>query len=140
MFRTLVKKSKENKGFSLIELIIVIAIIAILALILVPRLGGFTGQAKDAADKAAIKTIETAMTALLASGKIGGNGTITIANATDNDDSTVTYSEDVSGDEDDLVALIGTKIRSQTGVGFEIDLDADGSFVVTVDKEDDTTT
>ena len=55
MFRTLVKKSKENKGFSLIELIIVIAIIAILALILVPRLGGFTGQAKDAADKALLR-------------------------------------------------------------------------------------
>lgn len=133
MFRTLVKKSKENKGFSLIELIIVIAIIAILALILVPRLGGFTGQAKDAADKAAIKTIETAMTALLASGKIGGNGTITIENATDSDDSTVTYSDDVSGQPADLEALIGTNIRSQTGKGFVITLNANGSFEVRVD-------
>ena len=37
MIKALCKKSRENKGFSLIELIVVIAILGILALILVPR-------------------------------------------------------------------------------------------------------
>lgn len=70
MIKTLCKKAKGNKGFTLVEIIVVLAILGILALILVPRFAGYTKSAGDASDKATAKTIETAVIALIASGKI----------------------------------------------------------------------
>ena len=70
MIKALCKKSRDNKGFSLIELIVVIAILAILALILVPRFTGFTEDARSAADDATSRTIGTAVESLLANGTL----------------------------------------------------------------------
>ena len=42
----MMKKMKENKGFTLVELIVVIVILAILAAILVPALLGYIDRAK----------------------------------------------------------------------------------------------
>ena len=134
MFKALVKKSRENKGFSLIELIVVIAILAILALILIPRFTGLTDDARKAADNATSRTIETAVMSLLANGKLtvtGSGGVITIYEATDTTDSTITYGTGLvrswgSGDKDELEAMIGTKIRSETKSGFKVTVPADG--------------
>ncbi len=114
MFKALVKKSKSNKGFTLIELIVVIAIIAILALILVPRFGGFTDRAKESADAATAKTIETAVQTLLASGELSGDGTIVIGNNTEIGDPT----GDLTGAalKADLQDLLGTNIVQQAGL------------------------
>jgi prepilin-type N-terminal cleavage/methylation domain-containing protein len=113
MFKGLVKKSKSNKGFTLIELIVVIAIIAILALILVPRFAGFTDTAKENADKATAKTIETAVQTLIAGGKISGDGSFYINNGTDYQD----VSGDVTGTaiESDFQELLGTGVQEQAG-------------------------
>lgn len=142
MFKALVKKSRDNKGFTLIELMVVIAILAILALILVPRFKGFTDDARDAADEATSRTIETAVISLLANGKLKGTGEITITGATDTTSSTINYTglerswgDDVNKDE--LVAMIGTNIRCETGSGFKVTVDEDDGKVECVPYDDD---
>lgn len=126
MLKTLVKRSKGNKGFSLIELIVVIAILAILALILVPRFTGFTEDAREAADEATSRTIETAVMSLLANGDLTGAGTITITNATASSPSNVTFGAGLTGNPADLTAMIGTNIRAETGSGFTVNVPANG--------------
>lgn len=132
MFKALVKKSRENKGFSLIELIVVIAILAILALILVPRFTGFTQDARKAADDATSRTIETAVMSLLANGDLTGDGTITISNATDSSPSNVVFGTGLTGNPADLTAMIGTNIRAETGSGFTVNVPASGEVVCDV--------
>ena len=134
MFKALVKKSRENKGFSLIELIVVIAILAILALILVPRFTGFTKDARKAADNATSRTIETAVMTLLANGDLTGTGGITITGATDTASSTITYNGFTTGRESDLEAMIGTNIRCETGSGFEVTVPTSGAVKCKVTK------
>ncbi len=132
MIKALCKKSRDNKGFSLIELIVVIAILAILALILVPRFGGFTKDAKEAADNATAKTIETAVIALITNGKLTytGNdkddGTIYIENAADGGESQITM-EHVKLDKKDLTDMIGKAIKSETKGGFLVTISPDGN-------------
>ena len=133
MIKTLCKKVKGNKGFSLIELIIVIAILGVLALILIPRFGGFRERAREASNEATARTIETAIVTLLADGSLeldgSGNGTIVIGN-----DTTVTGVSGVkvtkvSGDEPSteeaavqnlLVQLLGTDVKHTDGGVFEV--------------------
>ena len=131
MIKALCKKSRDNKGFSLIELIVVIAILAILALILVPRFGGFTKDAKEAADKATAKTIETAVIALITNGKLtytSAGGTIQISNPpATGGDSAITPSSGVTLTNSDLTDMIGKSIKSETKKGFLVTISPDGN-------------
>lgn len=135
MIKTLCKKVKGNKGFSLIELIVVIAILAILALILVPRFGGFTKDAKEAADNATAKTIETAVIALITNGKLKGNGTIYIENAAAGGISKITKSDGVTLTDSDLTDMIGTAIKSETKDGFLVTISPDGNVTCVPDAK-----
>ena len=65
----MMKKIKNQQGFTLIELIIVIAVIAILAAVLLPRFLGFTDDAKMSAAKADAKNLATAVEAIIAQNK-----------------------------------------------------------------------
>ena len=132
MIKALCKKSRDNKGFSLIELIVVIAIIAILALILVPRFGGLTKDAKEAAEKATAKTIETAVIALITNGKLtyGAGGTIEITNpppAGGNSGITPPGGVAFTNSVDDLTDMIGLAIKSETEAGFLVTISSDGN-------------
>jgi type IV pilus assembly protein PilA len=59
------KVTKENKGFTLVELIVVIVILAILAAILVPALLGYVDKAKKQKDYLRAKSCMTATQAVL---------------------------------------------------------------------------
>ncbi len=144
MIKALCKKSKESKGFTLIELIVVIAILAILALILVPRFGGFTDDAKAEADKAAARTIQTAVVSLMANGTIelddgvddegkALDGTFAIKDGTELDgaSSNIVILRDANNDgakndkdlEFALQNLLGTKLKHSTGGTFDVEID-----------------
>ena len=133
MIKALCKKSRDNKGFSLIELIVVIAILAILALILVPRFGGFTKDAKEAADNATAKTIETAVIALITNGKLtytSAGGTIQISNPpATGGNSAIAPSSGVTftNSQADLTDMIGSAIKSETEAGFLVTISSDGN-------------
>lgn len=75
------KKSKNNKGFTLIELIVVVAIIAILAAIAIPAYNSIQDEARSTADQANARMIISALSAhnTLAS----TNGGTLITNAAD---------------------------------------------------------
>jgi prepilin-type N-terminal cleavage/methylation domain len=62
----MLKKVKNQKGFTLIELIVVIAILGILALIAIPKLSGFTDSAKLSSDYSTAATIGHAAAAFKA--------------------------------------------------------------------------
>ncbi len=73
------KMTKNNKGFSLIELLIVVAILAILAAISINLFGGVLNRQKDKSNEAAASYLQTAIQTYIAEtddsslSKIGGN-------------------------------------------------------------------
>lgn len=75
----MMKKMKENKGFTLVELIVVIVILAILAAILVPALLGYIDRAKGQQIVLNGKSVLTAAQAELSSEYAKGSD---IANVT----------------------------------------------------------
>ena len=56
----IIKKIKENAGFTLVELIVVIAILAILAGVAVPAYSGYITKAEEASDLQVLAAVNTA--------------------------------------------------------------------------------
>jgi type IV pilus assembly protein PilA len=81
MYKAMIKKSKNKKGFTLVELIVVMAILAILAAILIPSVGGMIERSNKAVDVATARNLYMAGQLMLAQG-VGGTVTITDGNAT----------------------------------------------------------
>ena len=66
----MLKKFKNAKGFTLIEMTVVIGILAILATLAIPNIGNLTDTAKDTVQKANLKNLHTSMVSY----KIDNNG------------------------------------------------------------------
>lgn len=63
---TLLKRMRESKGFTLVELLIVIAILGVLAAVVLPNVTGLADEGQTEAAKAELVTVQTAMDTMMA--------------------------------------------------------------------------
>jgi type IV pilus assembly protein PilA len=69
MYKAMIKKSKNKKGFTLVELIVVMAILAILSAILIPSVSGMIRRSNRAVDNANARNLYMAGSMLAADNK-----------------------------------------------------------------------
>lgn len=130
MIARLASKSKESKGFTLIEVIVVLVILAILAAIAIPALTGYIDKASDRAVISEAHNAQVALQALAVDQYANGEDITTYFTG-------ATWQDDV----DDLVGTTGygDKISNPlfTGTALEsFTYTSDSGVAVVYDKDD----
>ena len=91
-----IRKLREKKGFTLVELIVVIAIIAILTAVLVPLIGNWTQQAAYTTLQDGAQTISNSINTAIAKVTMGGAPSSIVQIAVTKTNNTVTITIDGS--------------------------------------------
>ena len=79
--RRFLRKIRDSKGFTLVELLIVVAILGVLAAVVLPYVTGLTDEGQTEAAKAELITIQTAMDTMMAKNHLTS---VTATSATSN--------------------------------------------------------
>lgn len=101
------KKKKNNKGFSLVELIVVIAIMAVLVGVLAPQFMGYVEKSREATDIQNLDSVRTQVEAYCADHE--GVTAVTVAIASSGTTATATVS---SGTAPASADIIGTSANT----------------------------
>lgn len=100
----MLKRLKNQKGFTLIELIAVIAIIAILAVIIVPRVGSYNKKAQVSKAKSNLVVLKNAIERYNAEHDAElGSGETSLSTLTMSDGNLGPYIDKVPSEFDDLL-------------------------------------
>ena len=127
-----IRKMKNQKGFTLVELIVVLVILAILAAMLVPALTGYIDKAKDQKIKAATRQVVMAALTEISEAYSKAtlqNDTITITNG---DVATNPATDKITGKSIVELAEVGT-IGDGTSATYSLKNGIE-SIVITYDK------
>ncbi len=127
----MIKKIRENKGFTLAELLIVVAIIAVLVAVAIPV---FTTQLEKAAEAADLANIRSAYAE--ASAELLGSGTKTATKSTSKAQSTGAFDKaDTSGVS---WATLPTNVKKGDPFTVTVTIADDGSETVTINQSSPT--
>lgn len=108
-----IRKLREKKGFTLVELIVVIAIIAILTAVLVPLIGNWTQQAAYTTLQDGAQTISNSINTAIAKVTMGGAPSSIVQIAVTKTDNTLTITVDgAEPDADSVEEDIATEVEN----------------------------
>lgn len=147
VFNTAMKKKKNRKGFSLVELIVVLVIMAILAAALVPTLIGYINQTRQSNAKNEAAQCVSAAQTIISSAYANPDGKYINNTDTGKDVTISNFTTEYSFTEDDMVvveklaevtsgdAATGiTSIKTKDGVVTELKYTADNKEKITYTK------
>ena len=95
------KKKKNNKGFSLVELIVVIAIMAVLVGVLAPQFMGYVEKSREATDIQNLDSVRTQVEAYCADHE--GVTAVTVAIASSGTTATATVASGTAPSTNDII-------------------------------------
>lgn len=113
------KMTKNNKGFTLVELIVVIAILGVLAAVLVPQYIQYVEKSRQSTDATTLSELQHAADLELAMLETAPTSEATLFKFTVNSDGVIKKDAEAAGSfADQLLAVIGTgTLKSKASAG-----------------------